>query len=383
MGDLILNHHGVCHKPCVLAFTKESNLKLAFFINCYSIGDTISATPVLAELRRLYPKAIIDVITKVPEIFKYNNKIRNIVFSDERIPDQAFKEYDMIINSFDTSIPTYPFHWATHSVQFSAHCALRKTILFDMDYDVKYTFEEKQNMKRILIENNIHIDNEKVILIHPYTVEWKTRSWDFHNWLKIIDFLKQKAPDKKILAIGGSREFTKKMSNYFPYDGCIDMYNKLGLLESLALMDHPNVEGLITTDTGTLHLGACAKELKIFGIFSLVKSVYRTPYRKGIFGYKFWGIDNYKCSCTYDTKLYTEDIYLPKCLHVRILENLLMKDFSQEEINNVWINRGYDKETNNICPTKEQILQLKMKYEKPQCFPDVQKVIDVINANMF
>lgn len=356
------------HKPCFSSMAGSH--RIAFLVNCWSIGDNIAATPALREVRRVYPDAIIDVVTMFPEIW-INNPNKNGVV--QFFYQQEFKldGYDMIINSFDVFSQGIPHHWCTHGALFSLICSLRKTLPYNLlGYEVNYEEGNIKNVINIAKELNIDLDN-KFTIIHPYDSEWVTRCWGKDNWQNIIDHV---AKDHTVIAIGGKRD-GKEMNNYHEFKNCISLYNKLSVLDTLALMDNPNCELVITFDTAPLHIAGCTKETKILGLFSLVNSYFRTPIRNNKFGYKFYAIDSKsKCSCTFDNSLLYEMVDLNSCNRKKIIKELNKHDLEIDYKKNIW-KKYFDGEFSN-----QSLMKIEEDYKDIPCMPRLEDVIKKINS---
>lgn len=108
---------GVVHMACLMPFYPEEKIKVLFKIRCYSIGDTIAATPVLRELRRLHPKATINVLTFYPDIFKFNPHVNGIFDLNSQVMQTDVDSHHFQIDSFDEKKSS---HFACHSVEYSS-----------------------------------------------------------------------------------------------------------------------------------------------------------------------------------------------------------------------------------------------------------------------
>ena len=320
------SNDGLCHNICRLSFKHPKDLQVCVILNSWSIGDSITMTPLLREIRRIYPLCAIDVITLIPELFKYNKYIRRIIRYDKRLTKTMLSNYDHIMEPFQPTNPNFLHHWSSHSVDFMMHGGLRKQIpQEDWWYEVGYTHLEVDYMKKICLEAGLDVDKEQFIIIHPHKAEWQTRSWAKEDWAELILKIKSKHPQHRIVSVGGSRDeyADHTMKNYMGQEGVVDLYNKLTVLETLALMDCKNTKMVITVDTAPLHVAACTKELPILGIFTVVRSKFRAPVRNGKLGYKFRGIDISPCSCTYDLRYFSETIGFTECPKQKLLKDSL------------------------------------------------------------
>jgi len=310
-GDLFVNkdEKWASHKLCYVKRKDPKDLTLGVMMHCHSIGDTITVTPVIRELRRLYPLAQIDLITCFPEIFKYDKYVNKVYAWDAQKNRDRMLRYDYQFIPFQPNNNVFPQHCATHSVDFVMYGAFRRTPPLERQhYSVAYTYLEEQSIEKKCKE---FID-EPFILIHPYGTEWESRSLPKSFWQGMIDRLLKEYPNYKLVAVGGSRKeiAEHEMNNFIEVSNVISMYNKLSLLESLALMDR--AQAVITSDTGTLHLAGCTKETPILGLFTVIRSRHRMPVRNGIKSYRAIGVDN-ECNCTDDHILTDGDYNLVTC----------------------------------------------------------------------
>ena len=362
---------GVVHIFCYTPYVPETNLRVLVNIRCYSIGDTVAVTPILRELRRTHPKATIDVVTFYPELFKFSPYVQNIFDRNSVLPSAISSSYIKVIDAFDS---TKQRHWATHSVEYSAKAALEKSLyLKDWWTEVHYSPADVQRAKEVAGFS----EDDKVILVHPHKTEWETRDWGPSHMPELCRRLQEAYPGHKIVSIGGKRAedgVAYQLTNYVPLEGALDLYGKLTLLQSLALMDLPQVKLMITPDTGTLHLAGTRKELPIVGIFTLIRAEFRTPVRNGVFGYKFEAVQTDACNCTYDVKSLTANPNISRCPKKVFLQNTLNAPIPVDQKilglknydGNVWKEEGL-----------EDSIQEEMKKFQPgnlACFPSVDAV---------
>lgn len=310
------NTHVFCYAP----YVPETNLKVLVNIRCWSLGDTIAVTPSIRELKRTHPKASIDVVTFFPELFKYSPHVRNVFDRHSVMPSTLATGYTKILDAFDN---TKQRHWATHAVEYSSKATLEKSLpTGDWWTEVNYLPSDLEAAKEI----SGFTEDDRVILIHPHKTEWETRDWGPTHMAELCRLLKESYPDHKLVSIGGKRSepgAINHMANHVAIEGAVDLYGKLTILQSLALMDLPQVKLLITPDTGTLHMGGTRKELPIVGIFTLIKPEFRTPVRNGVFGYKFEAVSTNACNCTYDMKSLTANPNISVCPKRTFLQNTL------------------------------------------------------------
>ena len=362
------------HPMCYAPYVDESNLKLLVNCRCWSLGDTLTMTPAIRELRRLYPKAEIAVISNFPEIFKHSPYVNKNFDRKQVLPSDIKKEFTRTVDLFTGD---FQHHWASHSVDFSAKSGLSKSLLpQDMQLELNYVGADRQAMLKIVRPGK----KEKIVLLHPHKTEWDTRNWGHSRMPALAEKIKNAYPDHRLISIGGSRfnkDHQRSMKNFVELPGVESLYDKLSLLETAALMDLPQVRLLVTPDTGTLHIGATRPELPIVGIFTLIRSHFRAPVRQGRTGFKFYPVETSGCSCTYDGKPFIEHMDLSTCpkgnfLLTTLASGLEPKEkivgLSQKFPETIWREEGLE----------QQIAEETKKYRSGnlRCFPDVQKVFD-------
>lgn len=374
---------GAVHEGCFVPFMGEANLRILFKILCYSIGDTISVTPVIREVRRIYPKVTLDVMTFFPEIFVNNPYVNGILDLKKEIPQAMVDSYHFQLNSFD---PKKTHHFATHSVDFAANCALDRALLpTEWQYDLNYKPEDKKAAIKCLIENGVDPEKDKVILIHPHGTEWSTRDWGKYRFQALADKIRSNYPEYKMISVGGARSTLPRfeMKNFVPTEGAIELYGALSLLQSSALMDLPCVKLMITPDTGTLHMASARPELPIVGIFTLIKAFFRTPVRNGRLGYKFIGVESESnCNCTYNARFVTEELNLQTCPKAQMLEKVqwtsLAQGVKQNRLMEADPEGGWEDLKGKKIGAAIRRRQEAFKPNNLPCFPSVDRVFKAV-----
>lgn len=323
---------GAVHDNCFMPYVPEEQIRILYKVLCYSIGDTIASTPALREIRRMYPRATITVLTFFPEVFLYNPWINVILDLNDTVLQEQIDAHQFQVTGFNSE---QGLHFAMHSVEFSTQSTFKRSVNPDRwNYDLCYSKKELESCRDILKESGIDYENGKLIVVHPHGTEWSTRDWGPNRMPELVDRLHKKYPDHTIVSIGGKRSLNaknshntvpKEMKNYIGLpDYVVDLYGKLGLLETAAFLNHKSVKLMVTPDTGALHIASSCSQLPIVGIFTLIKSIFRTPVRNGKFGYKFIGVESESgCNCTYDNRQFTNEANFQKCPKRTFLEDTL------------------------------------------------------------
>lgn len=344
-------HAGVVHAGCFMPYFPEEKIKILFKVLCYSIGDTIATTPILREMKRLYPAANFTVMTLFPDIFKHNPNASMILDLNKPIEQSMVDAHHFQLNAFDS---TDRHHFAMHSVEFSSQSALNRSIPREAwQYELNYSDEDRKRALDVALEIGINPVNDSVILVHPHGTEWKTRDWGPAHMQTLVDMLPS---GYKIVSVGGKRGEVpaREMKNYVSLNNIFaDVYGKMSILETCAFMDLPCMKLMVTPDTGALHIAASRPELPIVGIFTLIRAHLRAPVRNGLFGYKFLGVESVNpCNCTLDARSMTTEMNLTICPKRTFLERTLAAKRLTEEQKAIGIKNtiGFDAKLEDFNP---------------------------------
>jgi len=301
----------VAHKVCRIKNKPEDQLTILITMGSYAIGDTITITPVLRFIKKTYPKCKLSLITVFPDLFKYNEDVDNVIPWHDTVDKNYMAQFDYALDPFRPMDVLRGRHMLTHSVDFVSRPVFGHSLLpDDMQYKVKYSYVEEESAFK---KASKKFDLEKpFIVINPYDSGWESRSLGKDFWSEVIKSIRSEYKDYQLIALGGSRkEYDKEqLDNHIEFDGLIEFYDQLSLLESIAIMD--KAACVVTADTGALHMAACTKDTKILGIFTVVKSRYRVPVRNGEVGYNFLAVEE-DCHCSYAHKFFTGDLVISKC----------------------------------------------------------------------
>lgn len=372
---------GIVHDKCFLPYHCEDNVTILVKIRCWSLGDSISITPIFRELKRIYPRAKLSVLTFYSDVFINNPHIETILDLNHPVLKSVLASYTFTLDAFQTETR---HHFAMHSVEFASQCALNRSLLPNAwEYELYYSDENRIYAKKLLRENGIDIHKDKVIVLHPHGTEWETRNWGEYGMNNLAAKLKETLKEFKFVSVGGKRDHIKDhaMKNYVAFKeelGVIDLYGKMSILETAAMLDLPCIKLMVTPDTGTLHLAATRPNLPIVGIFTLIKAFYRTPVRQGRFSHNFIGINaDDPCNCTVDVRFLTNETFLGTCPKKAFLEKTLKMNAPDIIIKDGLQNYDNKREwkTENLSEQIDDEL-LKFTAQPLPCFPMVDKVFN-------
>lgn len=250
------------------------------------IGDVILCTPILSELKRLYPNAEIDVVVrKGNESLLENHPATNIIFSWDKksgkyaslfniIKQIRKKKYDEVINlqRFHSAGLICLFSRGTKKIGFSKN-------KFRFMYDIRVphpfgdgTHEVTRNLGTIahhsgaeqLVRPSLYPsaqDEEMVqcykkiknyICLAPASV-WETKKLPLNKWVELIN---NTDPSITIYMIGGpgDNELCSTIIEQTHHKSITNLCGSLSLLQSAALMRDAQMN--YVNDSGPLHLAS-------------------------------------------------------------------------------------------------------------------------------
>lgn len=259
-------------------------MKKILLIQTAFLGDVILATPVIEELKRIFPSASIDVLVKkgnesllnnnpyCANVFTFNKKegkVKELLRLTRLIRSN---HYDLAINlhRFGSSgmlmllskaklkygFQKNPFSFAytkkfEHQIGNGQHEVERNLSIIK-------EFGAKEKCRPSLFPSQQHIEKieqyiqEEFYCIAPASV-WFTKQLPKHKWLEKINQLPE---DATIYLLGGSDDFD--LCNEFIQSAkrknCINLAGKLNLLESAALIQ--KASRTFVNDSGPLHLAS-------------------------------------------------------------------------------------------------------------------------------
>lgn len=258
-------------------------MKRILVIQTAFLGDVILATPVVSELKSLYPDASIDVLVKKgnESLLSNNPKIRNVIAFDKTngkyksiwklIRQFHTEKYDLLINMhrFGSSGVIAAFSRAKELRGFDKNpFAFRYTKKFPHNIG-NGTHEVERNLSLIQdlgaatiirpelfpskkdFETVKEYQSKPYICIAPASV-WHTKQLPESKWVELL----QANSDKKVFVLGGpgDRDLGERILKQVPTLEADNLSGKLSLLQSAALMKSA-VRNYVN-DSGPLHLAS-------------------------------------------------------------------------------------------------------------------------------
>jgi lipopolysaccharide heptosyltransferase II len=295
-------------KNNILDEKEEPTINKILVVQTAFIGDVILITPLIREIKKLFPQSLVDVmvIPQASNLLENNPHINNIVkFDKRRKKTKAFIQslkllkkgkYDLAVSPH-SSITTallmllarIPIRvgfarWSsqillTHKLQH-----LKKTLKIkknlhllspfsDEEFSIQTELFPTKDMfgKAENLLSPIDHNSKKIIAIAPGS-NWFTKRWPIGSYNKLVKMLNEFGYG--IVFIGSSEE-SEICEDIKPKNNFINTSGKLSLLESAAIISKCDL--MICNDSGAMHL-ANAVNTDVFVFFGpTVKSIGYPP----------------------------------------------------------------------------------------------------------
>ncbi|MBK8945504.1 MAG: lipopolysaccharide heptosyltransferase II [Ignavibacteriae bacterium] len=293
-----------------LSEKEKKSIKKILVIQTAFIGDAILSTPILREIKKIYPTSKLDilVIPQTSNLFKHNPHISKIIEFDKRekltrifsffkvLKIVFIEKYDAVISiqsSFTSSIIMligrikirigYPRQkLLTHTINLIKGLHLRKRVLkllepfgdFIFNDETELFWSEQEEKKIDMLLNRS--DGIFRLGIAPSSAQF-TKQWPKEYFKELIKLLSNH--NLEIFLIGGKED--KLLCNEIAEINAAKIKNlagELSLLESAALIKNMNL--ILSNDSAPMHIANAVKTdvIAIFG--PTVKNFGFYPYRE-------------------------------------------------------------------------------------------------------
>ena len=279
------------------------------------IGDVILITPLIKQLKMVFPNSLIDVVVMATcaKLLENNPNINKIIVFNKKSGFLSFKKFikEVKSNGYDVSISPHS-SFRTGLLTFLARIKtrigfkrnLQKYLLTESIPHPKYIHKKNKNLNLLSIlkqspqyslNTELFPSNDDyqkahnlmdsflspVILISPGSV-WPTKRWPVENYLQLTN----KLLDNDFCIVLSGSQAEREICDYIYQN--TEKKNKIkniageyNLLESAAVID--KVELVICNDSGALHI-ANAMNTPVFAFFGpTVKNIGYFPYRENDF----------------------------------------------------------------------------------------------------
>ncbi len=259
-------------------------MKRILLIQTAFLGDVILATPVIAELKRLFPASEISILVKKGnESLLENNPHLHEVFTFEKSKGK-YRELSRLVrrfrkNKFDLAINLHRFG---SSGLITILSGAKRTIGFDKNpfsfaYSKRFphtigdgTHEVARNLSLIkefgavelrrpeLYPSQLNMDTVKSYIVGTFfcfapASVWFTKQLPIEKW---IELAQKKSTEGTIYLLGGKQDhdLCERIRTALPNGQIINLCGELNLLESAALMSAATRN--YVNDSGPLHIAS-------------------------------------------------------------------------------------------------------------------------------
>lgn len=258
------------------------------------IGDVILATPVISELKRIFPNSKIDFLLKkgTEFILENNPNCNEVLIFDKKAG--KFKEikrllkiirsnqYDLVVNlhRFGSSgvlaglskakliygFDKHPYSFLfskkfKHEIGSGKHEVERNLELIK-EFGAKSILRPELYPSKIAFDNVLQYKTKNYYCIAPASV-WFTKQMPFHKWIELI---KKYQSHGNIYILGGKEDYTlgEKLIVESGAESIYNLAGKLSITESAALMKDAKMN--FVNDSGPLHI-ASAMNANVTSVF--------------------------------------------------------------------------------------------------------------------
>lgn len=240
---------------------------------CNGIGDLICATPVIFKLEQSYEQKI-TILSNYPEIFKNHPSVSES-YKTSSVNYQYFVDNYMIHNSF------YNVGKKNERGIEYKHNVMDIRQFHAINLGFMLLQSELQCFYRPTDSSKVEIPDKRYFVIHPVQ-NWGSRSWSESNWISLAKWINRLG--YKVVAIGKDSSevgfFNVKKPTYELKDvDIINYMNQTTISDAWHIIEHS--EGIITMDSGLLHLAGTTKT-HIYHLGSSINNEFRKPHRQGL-----------------------------------------------------------------------------------------------------
>jgi hypothetical protein len=235
------------------------------------LGDQICTEPTLRYMLKHFTDCKISLAAELPELFSHL-KFHKVFDLKESTP--VWENYLVFQTITPQTDLTWEFmsHMITHCVDFTSLCALRCQLPNAEKEVILKPLADAVKMADLKIpENAIYIHAGK---------HWQSKTFPKDFWDSVLNEILLRGG--KPVLIGANTDDNRGTVDV-DTSGCLDLRNKLSVLESIWLLQRAKV--LLTNDSSPLHMAAPG-DAWIGFIATCKHPDYITHWRKGEFGWR-------------------------------------------------------------------------------------------------
>jgi ADP-heptose:LPS heptosyltransferase/predicted O-linked N-acetylglucosamine transferase (SPINDLY family) len=229
----------------------------------WAMGDVIWATPILRDLRRLYPNYNVLVVSDKTEVFLHNPDV-DLVFTTryEPLPDDLFIDLDWAYEKRRELHILHAYAEASGIPPASTQPALYPTI------------DEFRLCAKHILHHFQYQGVERLVALHmPTTIS--ARNWPKAFWVQFLSDLLQQDKKLGIVVLGHGRDFSAADLGFSTDSVLCLLVHQLSLMHTAAVLSLCDL--LVAPDSGILHVAA-AVNVPYLGLFGMADPATRLPF---------------------------------------------------------------------------------------------------------
>lgn len=218
-----------------------------------SRGDVLLLTPIIRQLKALYPCAAIDVATIHDELFKCNPLIRKVI----KLYNKRYFVTDFVGGYDYVYWMSYEFTPQLHIVDSYANIIGIR--VDDYRPSLHLSMEERNKTK------DIHYNYLKPYICIHRECTWRSRKWSDSSWSLFVEKFKKKYPEIGVIVLSENDEVPIKETIQF---------SKLDFRKVCSIINGSKM--LVCVDSGLMHMGI-ALDKPVVSLFSITDPNKRLP----------------------------------------------------------------------------------------------------------
>lgn len=276
--------------------------KRILVIHTAFIGDVVLVTPLLADLKRMYPEASVDVMVtpRARPILDCDPHVEQVIVFDKRGNDAGLRgfmrlaaqvrrgAYDWVVSPHRSLRSALLARWSGASVRIGFDTSAGRLLfnrvvtyrpdLHEIDRNrlLLSTWEEVTDPSSLCVyvceSDRQQVDSIldvagfqyelKTVALAPGSV-WKTKRWPLNYFKALVGLLVDEPLN--IILLGGAedRELTDQIAHLWP-ERVLNLAGELSLRESTEVIRRSTT--LVTNDSAPMHLGA-AVNIPVIALF--------------------------------------------------------------------------------------------------------------------
>lgn len=247
---------------CVLRHPRKRKRPNIILKRRMALGDVIWITPILRNLRRLYPHYNLLVASEKTEVFLHNPDV-DLVFNMryEPLPDDLLIDLD---GAYETRRELHLLH--AYAEASGIPPASTQPALYPTSGEFRFCATH-------ILHNFQYQGIERLIAVHMAATS-PDRIWPKMYWKRFIADLLQQDKKLGIVVLGHGRDFSAADIG-FSTDRILCLVRKLSLMHTAAVLSLCDL--LVAPDSGCLHIAA-AVNVPYLGLFGMADPATRLPF---------------------------------------------------------------------------------------------------------